>query len=156
MAVKIRLQRHGRKKRPYYHIVVADARSPRDGKFIELLGTYNPIVKPATIELDRDKALEWLGKGAQPTDTVRNILRFKGVMYKKHLLRGVQKGAFSLDDAEAKYQSFITDKDNTNAANKAKSVAEVKAFHEQVFGKAKPAKKKAEAQAAETSDTPEE
>ena len=148
MAVKIRLQRHGRKKRPYYHIVVADARSPRDGKFIELLGTYNPIVKPATIELDRDKALEWLGKGAQPTDTVRNILRFKGVMYKKHLLRGVQK--------EAKYQSFITDKDNTNAANKAKSVAEVKAFHEQVFGKAKPAKKKAEAQAAETSDTPEE
>jgi len=91
MAVKIRLQRRGRKKRPFYHIVVADERSPRDGRFIEKLGTYNPMTKPATIDLDRDKAFDWLMKGAQPSDTARAILRFKGVLYKKHLQRGVNK-----------------------------------------------------------------
>ena len=89
MAVKIRLQRKGRRKRPFYHIVVADARAPRDGRFIEKLGTYNPMTSPATIDLDRDAAFEWLMKGAQPTDTARAILRFKGVLYKKHLDRGV-------------------------------------------------------------------
>jgi small subunit ribosomal protein S16 len=99
MAVKIRLQRHGSKKRPFYFIVVADARSPRDGKFIQKLGTYNPLTIPATIQLDRQKALDWLHKGAQPTDTVRRILSFKGVLYLKHLLRGVKLGLF--DDAAA-------------------------------------------------------
>jgi small subunit ribosomal protein S16 len=91
MAVKMRLQRHGSKKRPFYFIVVADARAPRDGKFIQKVGTYNPLTVPATIQLDRQKALEWLNKGAQPTDTVRRILSFKGVLYLKHLLRGVTK-----------------------------------------------------------------
>jgi small subunit ribosomal protein S16 len=86
MPVKIRLQRHGSKKRPFYFIVVADARSPRDGKFIQKLGTYNPLTVPATIQLDRQKALDWLHKGAQPTDTVRRILSFKGVLYLKHVL----------------------------------------------------------------------
>ena len=99
MAVKMRLQRHGSKKRPFYFIVVADARSPRDGKFIQKLGTYNPLTVPATIQLDRQKALEWLSKGATPTDTVRRILSFKGVLYLKHLLRGVKLGLF--DDATA-------------------------------------------------------
>src|SRR5258706_14504068 len=99
MAAKIRLQRHGSKKRPFYFIVVADSRSPRDGKFIQKLGTYNPLTVPATIQLDRQKALEWLGKGATPTDTVRRILSFKGVLYLKHLLRGVKLGLF--DDATA-------------------------------------------------------
>lgn len=99
MSAKIRLQRHGSKKRPFYFIVVADARAPRDGKFIQKLGTYNPLTVPATIQLDRQKALEWLNKGATPTDTVRRILSFKGVLYLKHLLRGVSLGLF--DDATA-------------------------------------------------------
>lgn len=154
MAVKIRLQRHGRKKRPYYHIVVADARSPRDGKFIELLGTYNPLVKPATIDIDGEKALDWLGKGAQPTDTVRNILRFKGVMFKKHLQRGVKKGAITQEQADEKHNAFVAEKDKLNTQNVAKTKAEIKAFHEQVFGKAKPVKKKAQAEASESADAP--
>ncbi|MEP7269668.1 MAG: 30S ribosomal protein S16 [Saprospiraceae bacterium] len=151
MAVKIRLQRHGRKKRPYYHIVVADARSPRDGKFIELLGTYNPIVKPATVDLDNERALDWLMKGAQPTDTVRNLLRFKGVLYKKHLLRGVKKGAITEELAEEKYQTFVMDKQKSNDVEITKNAASVKAFHEAVFGKAKPVKQKAK-QGAESSE----
>ena len=95
----MRLQRHGSKKRPFYFVVVADARAPRDGKFIQKIGTYNPQTVPASIQLDRQKALEWLHKGAQPTDTVRRILSFKGVLYLKHLLRGVKLGLF--DDATA-------------------------------------------------------
>lgn len=107
----MRLQRRGRKQSPFYHIVVADARAPRDGRFIEKLGTYNPMTKPATIEIDRDKAYEWLTKGAQPTDTVRAILRFKGVMYKKHLMRGVAKGALTAEQADTMYQEWISGKD---------------------------------------------
>ncbi len=99
MAVKIRLARKGRKKRAYYHIVVADSRSPRDGRYIEKIGLYNPLTNPATIELDFDKALGWLQNGALPTETCRAILSYKGVLLKKHLLEGVKKGAF--DDAEA-------------------------------------------------------
>lgn len=111
MSVKLRLQRRGRKKQPFYHIVVADARAPRDGRFIEKIGTYNPMTKPATIDLDRDKAYDWLMKGANPTDTVRAILRFNGVMYRKHLMRGVKKGALTEDQAMAKYQEWIDAKD---------------------------------------------
>ena len=103
MSAKIRLQRHGPKKRPFYFIVVADSRSPRDGKFIQKLGTYNPLTIPATVQLDRQKALEWLNKGATPTDTVRRILSFKGVLYLKHLLRGVSMGLF---DEAAAMQKF--------------------------------------------------
>jgi small subunit ribosomal protein S16 len=106
MPVKIRLQRHGSKKRPFYFIVVADARAPRDGKFIQKIGTYNPLTVPASVQLDRQKALDWLHKGAQPTDTVRRILSYKGVLYLKHLLRGVKLGLF--DDAAAmeKFQKW--------------------------------------------------
>jgi len=99
MAVKIRLARKGRKRKAYYHIVVADSRSPRDGRYIEKIGSYNPIPDPAVVELDFDKALGWLQNGALPTDTCRAILSSKGVMLKKHLLEGVKKGAF--DEAEA-------------------------------------------------------
>ncbi|MCB1564021.1 MAG: 30S ribosomal protein S16, partial [Alphaproteobacteria bacterium] len=111
MAVKLRLQRKGRKKAPFYHIVAADARAPRDGRYIEKLGTYNPLTIPATIVLDRERAYDWLMKGAQPTDTVRAILRFKGLMYQKHLALGVQKGALTEEQAEAKLNAWIENKE---------------------------------------------
>jgi small subunit ribosomal protein S16 len=110
MPTKIRLQRRGRKKRPFYHIVVADSRAPRDGRFIEKLGTYNPMTSPASIELDVAQTMSWLMKGAQPTDTARAILKFKGVMYKKHLHRGVSKGAFSQEEADKMWDAFMNDK----------------------------------------------
>ena len=111
MAVKMRLQRHGSKKRPFYFIVVADGRSPRDGKFIQKLGTYNPLTVPATIQIDRQKALDWLHKGAQPTDTVRRILSFKGVLFLKHLLRGVSLGLFDEAAAMQKFTAWSTEHD---------------------------------------------
>ena len=112
MAVKMRLQRHGSKKRPFYFIVVADGRAPRDGKFIQKLGTYNPLTVPATIQVDRQKALDWLQKGAQPTDTVRRILSFKGVLYLKHLLRGVGLGLFDEAGAMEKFTVWTTEHDS--------------------------------------------
>lgn len=121
MPAKIRLQRHGRKQRPFYHIVIADARAPRDGKFIEKIGIYNPMTSPATIELDRDKAFHWLMVGAQPTNTAKAILRFKGVYYKKHLQRGVSKGSLSQEQADMKYQNWIAEKDAKIAARFAES-----------------------------------
>ena len=111
MAVKMRLQRHGSKKRPFYFIVIADARSPRDGKFIQKLGTYNPLTVPATIQVDRQKALDWLQKGAQPTDTVRRILSFKGVLFLKHLLRGVSLGLFDEAVAMEKFTKWSSEHD---------------------------------------------
>ncbi|MFZ1528476.1 MAG: 30S ribosomal protein S16 [Ferruginibacter sp.] len=111
MAVKMRLQRHGSKKRPFYFIVIADARSPRDGKFIQKLGSYNPLTVPATIQIDRQKALDWLQKGAQPTDTVRRILSFKGVLYLKHLLRGVSLGLFDEAAAMEKFTKWSAEHD---------------------------------------------
>jgi small subunit ribosomal protein S16 len=111
MAVKMRLQRHGSKKRPFYFIVVADGRSPRDGKFIQKLGTYNPLTVPATVQIDRQKALDWLHKGAQPTDTVRRILSFKGVLYLKHLLRGVGLGLFDEAVAMQKFTAWSAEHD---------------------------------------------
>jgi small subunit ribosomal protein S16 len=107
MAVKIRLAKKGRKKLAYYHIVVADSRSPRDGRYIEKIGTYNPATDPATIEIDFNKALDWLQNGAQPTDTCRAILSYKGVLLKKHLLEGVKKGAFDEADAERRFDEWI-------------------------------------------------
>jgi len=107
MATKIRLQRHGRKGYAFYHIVIADSRAPRDGKFIERIGSYNPNTNPATIDLKFDRALYWLQVGAQPTDTTRNILSEQGVLLKKHLLGGVKKGAFTEAEAETKFQAWI-------------------------------------------------
>ncbi|HYQ59143.1 MAG TPA: 30S ribosomal protein S16 [Draconibacterium sp.] len=111
MPVKMRLARHGRKRYAYYHIVVADSRAPRDGRYIERIGTYNPNNNPATIDLDFDKAYDWLVKGAQPTDTVRAILSYKGVLYKKHLMGGVKKGAFDEAEAEKRLESWIAAKE---------------------------------------------
>lgn len=108
MAVKIRLARKGRKKLAFYHIVVADSRSPRDGRYIEKIGSYNPVTNPATIELEFDKALGWLQNGAIPTDTCRAILSYKGVLIKKHLLDGVKKGAFDEAEAEKRFQEWIS------------------------------------------------
>jgi small subunit ribosomal protein S16 len=107
MAVKIRLAKKGRKKLAYYHIVVADSRSPRDGRYIEKIGIYNPVTDPATIDLDFNKALDWLQNGAQPTDTCRAILSYKGVLLKRHLLEGVKKGAFDEAEAEKRFNEWI-------------------------------------------------
>jgi small subunit ribosomal protein S16 len=106
MSVKIRLQRHGSKKRPFYFIVAANSTSPRDGKFIEKLGTYNPLTIPATVNLDRERALHWLNEGAQPTNTCRRILSFKGVLYLKHLMRGVSLGLFDEQAARQKFEEW--------------------------------------------------
>jgi small subunit ribosomal protein S16 len=111
MPVKIRLQRHGKKASAFYHIVIADGRAPRDGKFIEKIGTYNPTTNPATILLDGDKALTWLKNGAQPTDTCRAILSYKGILYKHHLLGGIAKGALTQEQADAKYAKWAAEKE---------------------------------------------
>ena len=118
MPVKIRLARHGRKRKPFYYIVVADSRAPRDGRYIERIGSYVPTTNPATVDLDFDKALSWLQNGAQPTDTARSILSYKGVMYKNHLLKGVAKGALTEDEAQAKFDSWLTDKEQKIQAKK--------------------------------------
>lgn len=136
MPVRLRLQRHGRRKRPFYHIVAADARAPRDGKFIEKLGTYNPMTVPATIELDRMAAYKWLTKGAQPSDTVRAILRFKGVMYFKHLMRGVQKGALTQEQASEKWEAFVESKEGAAAARREAEAQKILDFHKAVSGTA--------------------
>ena len=138
MAVKIRLQRRGRKKAPFYHIIIADARAPRDGRFIEKIGIYNPMTKPATIDLDRDKAFDWLMKGAQPTNTARAILRFKGVMYRKHLMRGVLKGALTEEQAMEKYNAWVDDKEAKVALRFEETAKEKAAFHQTMSGTAKP------------------
>ena len=119
MAVKIRLQRHGKKNFAFFHIVVADSRSPRDGRFIEQLGSYNPNTNPATIILDSDKALKWLNVGAQPTLTARRILSYEGILLKKHLAEGVAKGALTEAQAEAKFNAWKEERDNKIAAKKA-------------------------------------
>ena len=111
MSVKIRLQRHGKKGKPFFHIVVADARARRDGKFIEKIGTYNPVTNPAIIELNVDSAVKWLNNGAQPTDTARAILSYKGVLYKKHLMGGVAKGAFDEAEAEKRFNTWLEGKE---------------------------------------------
>ena len=121
MATRIRLQRHGRKGKPVYNIVIADQRSPRDGKFIEKLGIYNPNTNPATINLDFESTLDWMMKGAQPSDTVRNILSYKGIMMKKHLLEGVRKGAFSEEEAEKRFTTWMEGK-NKKVSDKSADV----------------------------------
>ncbi|MDR3194575.1 MAG: 30S ribosomal protein S16 [Tannerella sp.] len=169
MATKIRLQRHGRKGYAFYQIIVADSRAPRDGKFIERIGSYNPNTNPATIDLNFERALHWLQVGAQPTDTTRTLLSREGVCLKKHLLDGVKKGAFDEAAAETKFQAWQTekkqslqavkdhDREAVKAANKARLEAEKessKAKADAIAQKkaalaAEAAKKAAEASAAE-------
>ena len=165
MAVKIRLARKGRKKLAFYHIVVADSRSPRDGRFIEKLGSYDPNTNPATIELNFDKALGWLLNGAQPTDTCRAILSYRGVMMKKHLLEGVKKGAFDEAEADKRFNEWLTNKEKsidmkrstlvqTSEEKKRKRIEEEKLINE--TRAAELAKKMAKRAAAEAAGTEEE
>ena len=165
MATKIRLQRRGRKGYAFYQIVVADSRAPRDGKFIERIGSYNPNTNPATVDLNFERALYWLQVGAQPTDTTRNILSREGVCLKKHLLEGVKKGAFDEAAAEEKFQAWLKNKQASLQAIKdkdkeaAKVVKAARLEAEQVVNKAKAeivAKKKAELAAAEAAKKAEE
>ena len=111
MATKIRLQRHGKKGKPFYHIVAADSRAPRDGRFIEKLGTYNPNVNPAVIEINFDKTLGWIQKGAEMTDTAKAILSYKGVIYKNHLIKGIAKGALTEAQVEEKFAKWLEEKE---------------------------------------------
>jgi len=133
MPVKIRLQRHGKKGKPFYWIVAADARSKRDGKYLEKLGTYNPNFNPAQIELNVDGTVKWLQNGAQPTDTAKSILSYRGVMLKNHLVGGVRKGALTEEQAEAKFQAWVEEKNAKVDAKKsdlvkAKEAEAVKQF----------------------------
>jgi small subunit ribosomal protein S16 len=165
MPVKIRLARRGRKKIPFYHIVVADSRAPRDGRYIEQVGKYFPKTNPATIELDFDRALYWLQTGAQPSDTCRSILSVKGVLYKNHLLNGVKKGALTSEQVETKYQAWIEDKekkhqnkldetkDKTENLKKQRLEIESKIREEKA---AAIASKLTQAEASETTETTEE
>ena len=157
MPTKIRLQRHGRKGYAYYHIVIADSRAPRDGKFIERIGSYNPNTNPATIDLKFERALYWMTTGAQPTDTTRNILSAEGVLMKKHLLEGVKKGAFDAAEADKRFAAWKASKESNVAKTKEQLAAEKQAAAkarlaaEVEVNKAKAAevaKKKAEAIAA--------
>ena len=157
MSTKIRLARHGRKGRPFYHVVIADSRAPRDGRYIEKIGTYNPNTNPATIDLKFDRALYWLMTGAQPTDTASRILSYKGVLLKKHLLEGVKKGAFDEAAAEAKFEAWMKEKEAKiqakiqKLAQAGEAEAKVRAAKEEII-----AKKKAELAAAEAAKKAEE
>lgn len=151
MPVRLRLQRHGKKGKPFYWIVAADARAVRDGKYLDKIGTYNPNTNPATIDLDIDGAIKWLDNGAQPSETTRSILSYKGVLYKKHLLGGVKKGAFSMEEADKKFSEWLDQKtekiaQKTGKVGKEKLDAKAKALEAE---KAKNADKLAAVKAAE-------
>lgn len=163
MPVKIRLQRHGKKGKPFYWVVAADSRSKRDGKFLEKLGTYNPNTNPATIELNLDSAVQWLHNGAQPTDTARAILSYKGVLLKHHLDGGVRKGALTQEQADEKLAAWLEEKSGkinskkeglstAQADAKAKALAAEKKVNEDRIAAAKQAEAEAAAPAAEESE----
>jgi small subunit ribosomal protein S16 len=118
MATRIRLQRHGKKSKAFYHLVVADSRSKRDGKFIEKLGTYDPNTNPATVEINFESTLNWIQTGAEMSDTARALLSYKGILYKNHLLNGVKKGALTAEDVETKFAAWLAEKDNKINAKK--------------------------------------
>ena len=126
MPVKIRLQRHGKKGKPFYWVVAADARAKRDGRYLEKIGTYNPNTNPATVDINEESAVNWLEKGAQPTDTARTIMSYKGIMLKHHLNGGVRKGALTQEEADKKYAAWKDEKESKISA-KGDSVAKTKA-----------------------------
>jgi small subunit ribosomal protein S16 len=130
MATRLRLQRHGKKGKPFYHVVAADARAPRDGRFIEKVGTYNPNTNPATIELNHDRALHWLQVGAEMSDTVRALMKYKGVVYHNHLLNGVKKGAFTEAEAQKKFEAWMREKQGKEDAKVAQLAGETQAAFE--------------------------
>jgi small subunit ribosomal protein S16 len=155
MATRIRLQRHGRSKRPYYYIVVADSRARRDGKFIDRIGDYNPLTVPATINVDFDKAFDWVMKGAQPSETCAKILSYKGVLYKKHLARGVRKGALTEEQMETKMTEWLAGQETKVAAH-IDTVAKKKATAKADKLVAETAKNEAYAAKLEAANTPQE
>ncbi|HIB36535.1 30S ribosomal protein S16 [Mesonia sp.] len=166
MPVKLRLQRHGKKGKPFYWIVAADARAKRDGKFLEKVGVYNPNTNPATIELDVDGAVKWLQNGAQPTDTARAILSYKGALLKNHLAGGVRKGALTEEQAEEKFQAWLEEKEGkvnakkenlskTEQEAKEKALAAEKEVNEKREAEAKAAQAEAEAAAVTEEGEPE-
>jgi small subunit ribosomal protein S16 len=157
MPVKIRLQRHGKKGKPFYWIVAADARSKRDGKYLEKLGIYNPNTNPATIELSLEDSVRWLDHGAQPTETARRILSYKGVLMKHHLNGGVRKGAFTAEEAEKKFEAWLQEKEQkvaqkSDSLEKAKAEARAKALEAEKEVSAKRAQEAAEEEAAEAAE----
>jgi len=159
MSVKIRLQRHGKKGKPFYWVVAADARSKRDGKFLEKIGTYNPNTNPATIDLNLDKAVQWLHNGAQPTDTARAILSYKGALLKHHLDGGVRKGALTQEQADAKLATWLDEKAGKvdakkSGLSKAEADAKAKAFKAEQEANAK--RIAAQAEAAKVEEVAEE
>ena len=156
MATRIRLQRRGRKGYAFYSIVIADVRAPRDGKFTEKIGTYNPNTNPATVDLDFDRALYWVETGAQPSDTVRNILSKEGVMLMKHLRSGVRKGAFDEAAAQAKFEAWKADRTKKLEATVGKLVAEKKAAAKAAEDAAKAAEAEAAQPEATETETPAE
>ena len=149
MPVKLRLQRHGKKGKPFFWIVAADARSKRDGKFLDKLGIYNPNTNPATIELDVDGAVKWLENGAQPTDTARAILSYKGVLLKKHLAGGVKKGALTEEEAEKKFEAWLEEKEAKIAAKKDNLTKEEQEARKKALDAEKEVNAKREAEAKE-------
>ena len=159
MSVKIRLQRHGKKGKPFYWVVAADARSKRDGKFLEKLGTYNPNTNPATIDLNIEKAAQWLHNGAQPTDTARAILSYTGALLKHHLDGGVRKGALTQEQADAKLAAWLEEKANKVDAKKAglsKADADAKAKALKAEKEANEKRIAAQAEAAKAAEATEE
>jgi len=164
MSLKIRLQRQGKKKQPFYHIVVADSRAPRDGKYVERLGTYNPKHDHEGVNIDGALTLEWMEKGALPTDSCRHILAEQGLMFKKHLQRGVKKGLFNQEQAETQFAKWQTEKAKAHSDKKEKKVSSAKETHKtrmtaetvarEVKAKAVAAKKAAANEAAVAAITP--
>jgi small subunit ribosomal protein S16 len=146
MATRIRLQRHGKKGKPFFHLVAADSRARRDGKFIEKLGTYNPNTNPATIEINFDRTLNWVQVGAEMSDTARAILSYKGVLYKNHLVNGVKKGALTMEDVETRFAAWEAEKNSKIDAKKAglgQSAEAIKAERLKIEAAANAAKAKA-------------
>lgn len=149
MPTRIRLQRKGKKNRPYYHIVVADSRSPRDGKYIERLGAYDPNQNPAFVEIDPVKALAWLEQGAQPSDTCRAILSYRGILYRNHLNNGVKKGAMDQAEADRRFDAWLSEKDaKIESKRTGLGEAAVKAVAERIEAETKKAKEMAAALSA--------
>lgn len=160
MPVRIRLQRHGKKGKPFYWIVAADVRAKRDGRFLEKLGIYNPNTNPATIEIDVDQSVQWLNDGAQPSETARRILSYKGVLLKHHLMGGVRKGALTEEEAEKKFQAWLDEKEQkvsqkTEGLEKAREEARAKALEAEREANEKRKAAAAEAEAPEVEETPE-
>ncbi len=153
MATRIRLQRHGKKGKPFFHLVAADSRARRDGKFIEKLGIYNPNTNPATIEINFDRTLNWVQTGAEMSDTARAILSYKGVLYKNHLVNGVKKGALTLEDVETKFAAWEAEKAAKIDAKKAGLGQSVEAIKAERL-KAEVAANAAKAKAIEIKNTP--